>query len=302
MIARTTSSESVEGPDGPMTLTLRAGPARAEIAPARGGGLASLEVGGREALSARAGRPEGSPFDLAMNLLLPFSNRIARPFVHEGQVHALPPNLEGEPLPIHGDAFQKPWDVVSATDRAIRLRLSDGRFGPYLYEAEVTYGLARRSLVATLALTSRSACPLPFGLGFHPWFPRTSATRLRFSATGCWPQDDRHLPATAEPAPLPPDWDFSSPAPLPPGWMNVAFSGWDGEAEILQDDSAVPLRLSAPGLATLIAYSPSAEAPFLCLEPVSHPVDAHNLPGQPGLVRLAPGESLSATMTLRWEA
>jgi aldose 1-epimerase len=62
------------------------------------------------------------------------------------------------------------------------------------------------------------------------------------------------------------------------------------------------VRLTAPGLSTLIVYSPSAEAPFLCLEPVSHPVDAHNLPGQPGLVRLEPGEGLSASMVLAWHA
>jgi aldose 1-epimerase len=54
-------------------------------------------------------------------------------------------------------------------------------------------------------------------------------------------------------------------------------------------------------LGTLILYSPSAQAPFLCLEPVSHPVDAHNLPGQPGLVRLAQGESLSAFLALSWD-
>jgi len=285
-----------------MTLTLRSGLARAEIAPERGGGLASLEVGSRPALSVRAGRTEGSPFALAMNLLLPFSNRISRAFAYEGQVHALEPNLQGEPFPIHGDAFQKSWDMAARTDSTAALHLPDGRFGPYRYEADVTYGLTPDSLTATLALTSRSAFPLPFGLGFHPWFPRTPATRLCFSATGCWPQTDRHLPAVTEPVPLPPDRDFTAAAALPPGWMNLGFSGWDGEAGIQQDRSAVSLRLCAPGLSTLILYSPSADAPFLCLEPVSHPVDAHNLPGQPGLVRLAPGESLSATMTLRWDA
>jgi len=236
-----------------------------------------------------------------MNLLLPFSNRISRPFAYEGQVHALDPNLAGEPFPIHGDAFQRPWEVVSENEDAAALRLRDGHIGPYRYEAEVTYRLAPASLAVTLRLTSRAAQPLPWGFGFHPWFPRTPATRVRFSATGCWPQDHRHLPATSEPVSIPPDWDFGSPSPLPSGWINTAFSGWDGEAEIQQDDSAVPLRLSAPDLSTLILYSPSAEAPFVCLEPVSHPVDAHNLPGQPGLVRLAPGESLSTTMTLGWD-
>lgn len=284
-----------------MSLMLRAGWAQAELTADQGGGVASLKVGGRPVLSSHIGRPQGSPFGLAMNLLLPFSNRIGQPFAYEGQVHALEPNLEGEPFPIHGDAFQRIWDVAFATDDAATLGLSDGQFGPYRYVAAVDYRLSPNSLVATLRLTSRSTEPLPFGLGFHPWLPRTSATRVRFSATGGWPQTDRHLPATTEPVPLPRGMDFRTPRPLPPDWINTAFSGWDGEAEIRQDDTAVPLRLSAPGLSTLILYSPSAGAPFFCLEPVSHPVDAHNLPGQPGLVRLAPGESLAATLTLRWD-
>lgn len=282
-----------------MALRLTAGDAVAVVATDRGGGLASLEAGGRPILSAGAGRPPG-PFALAMNLLLPFSNRISRPFHFEGHIHALEPNLEGEPFPIHGDAFQRRWEVVREGPQDATLRLGEGRFGPYRYEAVATYRLGRTSLSVDLHLTSRSETALPFGLGFHPWLPREAGTRVRFRATGCWPQDDRYLPATPAPVPLPPGWRFDPPAPLPRGWINAAFSGWDSVAEVLPPGDAPAVRLSAPGLATLIVYSPSSKAPFLCLEPVSHPVDAHNLRGQPGLVRLAPGGSLSASLTIAW--
>lgn len=285
-----------------VTLRLRAGAAVAELAPGRGGGLASLRVGDVPALSAGEGRPEGSPFALALNLLLPFSNRVSRPFAFEGRTHALAPNLEGEPFPIHGDAFQKPWAVAFHDGAEAVLRLEEGRFGPWRYEAEANYRLTEDALGLRLALTSRAEEPLPYGIGFHPWFPRTDATRVRFDATGCWPQDDRHLPTTGAPAPIPPGWDFGRAAPLPDGWINAAFSGWSGEAEVIQGSGAVSLSVSAPDLSTLILYSPGRRAPFLCLEPVSHPVDAHNLPGQPGLRRLEPGESLSAAMVLAWRA
>ena len=52
-----------------------------------------------------------------------------------------------------------------------------------------------------------------------------------------------------------------------------------------------------PLLSTYILYSPSDQAGFFCFEPVTHPVDAHNLPGGPernGLTILAPEETLSA--------
>jgi aldose 1-epimerase len=44
-------------------------------------------------------------------------------------------------------------------------------------------------------------------------------------------------------------------------------------------------------------YSPSNKADFFCFEPVTHPVDAHNLPGGPtanGLRVLAPREAMTA--------
>jgi aldose 1-epimerase len=283
-------------------LRLQAGPAVAEVAPEQGGGLAGLWVDGVPALSAQEGRPGDSPFALAMNLLLPFSNRISRPFAFKGRVHALAPNLEGEPFPIHGDAFQRRWTVLRQDEAGAVLRLEEGSFGPYRYAAEVAYHLTEGAFEARLALTSRAEEPLPYGIGFHPWFPRTSATRVRLIATGCWPQDDRHLPTTEAPAPIPPDWDFATAAPLPAGWINAAFSGWNGTADVVQGPEALSLSISAPDLSTLIVYSPSDASPFLCLEPVSNPVDAHNLPGQPGLVRLEPGEGLSASMVLAWHA
>ncbi len=284
-----------------MTLRLQAGDAVAEIAPERGGGVADMHVAGRPMLSAKAGRPKGSPFALGMNLLVPFSNRISGPFPFEGHQHSVEPNLEGESLPIHGDAFQRPWTVEDQALGRATLCLVEGQIGPYLYMARVSYRLSETALETILTVTSRAGVPLPFGLGFHPWFPRTPGTRLCFRAGGHWPQDERHLPSTTGPLPLPEDWHFGVPSPLPENWINTAFSDWDSEADLEQDDTAVPLRIRAPGLTTLIVYSPRAEPPFVCLEPVSHPVDAHNLPGQPGLVRLAAGESLSSTLTLIWD-
>ena len=49
----------------------------------------------------------------------------------------------------------------------------------------------------------------------------------------------------------------------------------------------------------LIVYSPAADAGFFCFEPVSHPVDAHH--GE-GLTALEPGESMTASMRLAWQA
>lgn len=278
-------------------MRLTAGPATVILAPDAGAGVLSLDLAGWPALSTGAGRPSDSPFAQGMNLLLPFSNRISRPFAFEGATHPVPANLAGEPFTIHGDGFQRPWKVLSHAPAEATLTLS-GSIGPYAYDAQVTYRLTPSALTAGLTMTNRAAIALPFGGGFHPWFPRHPETRLGFRATGHWPQDNRHLPTTTVPVPPPRDWRFDPPAALPGGWINTAFSGWDGAATIRQPGLA--LTLSTTGCDTLILYSPATDAPFFCVEPVSHPVDAHNLPGQPGLSRLAPGESLGLSLHLTW--
>ena len=69
-------------------------------------------------------------------------------------------------------------------------------------------------------------------------------------------------------------------------------------ARVLWPERSLELDVTAdPQLSTYIAYSPSAKADFFRFEPVTHSVDAHNLPGDPvanGLAILAPQETVSA--------
>ena len=106
-------------------------------------------------------------------------------------------------------------------------------------------------------------------------------------------EDDRHLPASVKDVAREASMDFSSARSLPEGWINNAFGGWDGKAEVAWPERGVGLRISAsPELRYCLVFSPDRHARFFCIEPVSHPVDAHNQPGMPGLRQLAPGESM----------
>jgi aldose 1-epimerase len=281
-------------------ITLRAGSAKAQVLPQMGGGLAGLVVGDLPVLRPWSGRVEDGPFALACNLLVPFSNRISGGFSYQDQRHEMAPNLPGEAYPIHGDGFQRVWQVTEQDENQATLTLTEGEIGPFRYDARVSYQLMPRALETRLSVTNHGPVALPFGLGLHPWFPRDGATRLEFTASGQWPETPDHLPATPAPVPVDDGGAWDSLAPLPEGWINMGFSGWDGNARIVQGDAAVSVTLTAIGLGTALLYSPSSRSDFFCFEPVSHPVDAHNLPGQPGLSDLAPGESLSVSMTLTW--
>lgn len=287
------------------TLALADDRSRVELAPWLGGGILAAEalMAGEPVPLLRPWQgPDSGPFGLGSNVLLPFSNRISGGgFSFEGTFHPIEPNLEGEPCPIHGDAFQKPWTVADATSSAATLVLENGGIGPYRYSAEAKVELRDGVLVHTLTVTNRSGRTLPFGGGFHPWFPRTPETRIQFNASGVWLEDARHLPTAHVPLNERPDWDFTQGAALPSDWINNAFTGWTGQAIIAQPAFGLVVTLNADApLTTAIVYSPSSAADFFCFEPVSHPVDAHHLDGGPGLVPLADGESLTFSMRLDW--
>ena len=280
------------------------GTSEALIVPALGAGLASYDLlarGGRIPLFRPCRDPgRAHPFELAHNLLLPWSGRVSGGgFSFAGRFHRLAPNLAGEPLPIHGNGFSSPWRVAEAAGTRAALTFASDGPGPYRFEARVNYALHRGALTVTLALTSRAASPLPHGLGFHPWFPRTAGTTLRAKAASVTLEDERHLPGDRVPVASQPDWDFSEPRRLPDTWVNNDFSPWDGRAEVTWPERGLHLTMTTggdPHLTTFILYSPSGDAPFFCFEPVTHPVDAHNRPDGPeanGLRVLVPGETLS---------
>lgn len=286
------------------TLAIADGLAEAVIVPALGAGLASYDLlvdGRREPLF----RPcrnlaAAAPFDLAHNVLVPWSGRISGGgFTVGGRFYALEPNLSGEPLPIHGNGFSSAWRIAEASRSRARLTLASVGPGPYRYDAEVTYALQAGALAVDLAVTSRADVPLPYGLGLHPWFPRTPRTTLYARATTVTLEDSRHLPAGQLPVARRRDWDFGEPRRLPGAWVNNDFSPWDGRAVIRWEDRGLSLALDTgndPALTTYILYSPASDADFFCFEPVTHPVDAHNRPGGPaahGLSILASGETLA---------
>jgi aldose 1-epimerase len=292
----------------PRLVTLTDGVAEATVAPDLGGGLASYDLLGA-AGRASLFRPcrdlsRAAPFDLANNLLVPWSNRISGGGFHfGGRFHPLDPNLRGELYPIHGNGFSSPWSVESAAAERVELLLTSNGPGPFCYMARATYELDDGALTMGLWLRNLGSEPLPFGLGFHPWLVRTPGALLQAKAERVVLENSGHLPAGEAPVASHVEWNFASLRALPADWINNAFLDWDGRAAIVWPDRKLALDVEADAaLSTYIVYSPAAGADFFCFEPVSHPVDAHNLPGGPeanGLTILAPQETMFASCRFR---
>lgn len=284
---------------------LERGRLRAAVLPWAGGSLAELsqgEEGGRRWQLLRPAPPpwhDADPERAACFPLVPWSNRVsAGGFATPAGRVVLEPNRRGEPFPIHGDGWLLPWEVERRGSERVALALDRSRSAPYAYRAGLDYALLPNGLRMRLSVTHQGAAPMPYGLGFHPWFPYQPGFRLRAAARGMWEETDNHLPGPL--AAVPEDLRLGGDGPLPDRWMNNAFRGWDGVAELAWPAGGRRLRLRCDNAAYFVLYHPPG-ASFVCFEPVTHPVDAFHLPSPhrgEGLRWLTRGETVAVTCEL----
>jgi aldose 1-epimerase len=279
------------------------------LAPELGGSIANWSVSatGQALLrpSDQQALDAGTPRRLACYPLVPWSNRIADGgFASPDGWFALSANSPNDPLPIHGSAWQQPWQVIAHSATEIVLQLDSRR--PFAYRALQRFRLHDGRLDLDLQVTHLDERAAWHGLGWHPYFPRTPHTRLRAAAKQVWHCDHHRL--STELAPLPAAWNFEQARHLPAQQVDNTFAGWNGECQIIQEDAGYQLDCCSDSRYYLlycpIEQSPTKESPteqnFFCFEPVSHPVNAHHLPGRPGLHLLRHGQSASLHFGLHY--
>jgi aldose 1-epimerase len=86
---------------------------------------------------------------------------------------------------------------------------------------------------------------------------------------------------------------------LPESLVDNGFCEWNGHCLIVQADLGYTLDCQATGSDYYLLYCPVG-LEFFCIEPVSHPVNAHHLPGRPGLRLLEQGQSTELGFTLQY--
>ena len=280
------------------TIELEAGGLRLVVLPELGGGIARFDLVRPQHVVPLFRPWDGAGADpnrLGCYLLCPFSNRMSGGGLEAGnRFWPLAANLAGEPYPIHGDAWQQSWTVVETSRSALELALESNSMPPFAYRAQLRYELVEQALQARLTVRHQGEVAVPYGLGFHPWLPRTPAPTLQAAAAAVWLERPDHLPDCCVPVTNRPDWDFREPRPLPRSWINNGFTGWNGRARIDWPERGLGVEIEASdALTTYVLFSPGADAGYFCFEPVSHAVDAFHLPGGPeahGLKLLQPGD------------
>jgi aldose 1-epimerase len=264
-------------------------------------------------------RPTGTP------ILFPFPNRIREGrFTWDGRDYQLPRNDHEHINAIHGFVFDRPWRVVDQGADAESSWVTGEFHGstdapdltacwPADFRLRVTYRLRINRLEIEADVSNPDSRPLPFGLGYHPYFrmplvPNSSAAdcTVQGNAREVWelqqslPTGVRRAPETA--------LDLSAPRPFTALRLDDVYTGVEsapvvGGLRVLgvlrQPSYAVEVRmLAAPAFRELVLYTPGHRQ-AICLEPYTCATDAVNL-GERGIDAgwsvLAPGETWSAVV------
>ncbi len=244
--------------------------------------------------------------------LVPYSNRIRNAELHfAGRCHVLERNFGTHPHAIHGVGWQRGWTVAEATPTRARITLehdavgANARAWPWPFRATQTFELARSAaqrdeavLVVTLTLQSLAAEPFPFGLGWHPFFSKSSTTTLTFKADGVWQNDATQIPVRH--AAIPEAWQFERGKALGDLALDNVFTRWNGPLTL--DPQGMTVTLDADRACQfLVVYTPP-KADFIALEPVTHETDAFNRAAEgatgTGFRTLPPRVAFSCTMRI----
>lgn len=275
-----------------------------EVVPHLGGSIAAFDLkydGERVPIFRRWTGEWENPRALGSSPMLPWFNRISGGGItFAGKFHPVAPNDPLEPVPLHGDGWLSPWEIVAETSDAITLRLRSRAIPPFDYEATQVIALHGAMLDLDLSLIHLGDEPFPYGLGQHPWFPRTPGVRLKARASRVFAEQPPAFPLGPT-APIPQKWDFSAPRGLPDDIIDNGFAGWDGTARIDWPERGVAVDITADtGTRYYQVYSLGLHQGVFCFEPVTHPNNAYALPGGPGangLRILAKGETTSMRST-----
>ena len=266
--------------------------------PARGGRIVSATYNGLDVLRPETGAGAESALDSACFPLVPFSNRIRHgAFEFEGHAYRLGSNWDGDAHAIHGEGWLRPWHVVVAEGARARLRLGGTGWWPWAYECiqEITVG--ERGIGLALTLRNTGTTPMPAGLGFHPYFPCTGQTLLRFDASGAYPPMGNGPLAIQA---LDATNSFTTLRPVSGTGLDHCYAGWHGPATIIQPETGVQVSVTPlRGARHCVVYTP-VDKPYFCLEPVSHLTGAFEAPdpAAAGLELLHPGAALDLAISI----
>ena len=193
----------------------------------------------------------------------------------------------------HGFARNVPWQVSSqSTDGeaslTITLESDDATRAVYPFDFSVSfiYRLRGGELVVDQSYTNKSATPMPFNSGLHPYFQAPAKNGLSFEIPSTSYQEKQ----TGAIHPFAGQFDFSQAE------IDAAFTEVTGNVATVTDThQKLTLTMTTSDNYRTIVFWTVADKEFYCLEPWTGPRNSINT--GVALLHVAPGETLKTSVT-----
>ena len=280
-------------------LTLALGDTELVLAPGVGGSIAAFRWRGRDVMrpATTAALAARDPLGMAAFPLVPYSNRIRRGrFDWDGRRVILPLNV-AEPNSLHGTGWQSPWSASGVTATAARLTyVHVAGAWPWDFVATQDFVVQPSGIDWVIAVTNHGPTPMPAGLGLHPYFANPAGTRLLARTEGWWRTDAEVMPVAYVEDPT-----TELTARLHPADHDTdnVFAGFGGDARIEWPDGTACDIVGGPAARWLVVYAPVGDT-VTAIEAVTHPTDALNADGHPGIATVvAPGATFALGTSYR---
>ncbi len=213
----------------------------------------------------------------------------------------------------HGLVRWSNWQLLAqeVTSVTLGLTLHPQSGYPFALALALTYRLAGDGLTVSTSARNVGTSPLPFGIGFHPYFTVGTAlvddATFTLPAATSLPVDERMIP-TGRDAVAGGLFDFRSGRPIGDTIIDTCFTDLvrdeQGRAQIVLAAPGGPaLTLTLDGAFDFVQVytgnnlpDPATRRRGLAIEPMTCPANAFN--SGDGLIVLAPGEAFSANWRL----
>jgi galactose mutarotase-like enzyme len=259
-----------------------------EVVPERGGIVTRWQVHGQDILyldEARFADPTLSVRG-GIPILFPICGNLPdNTYTHNGQTYTLKQ---------HGFARDLPWEVTDqATQDQASLTLvlhsteQTRAVYPFDFQLDFTYVLDNGTLSIRQRYTNRSSVPMPFSVGFHPYFKVTDKTQLEFDIPASSFQDQRTKTVHS----------FNGSFDFEQDEIDAAFiDATRPSATVLDKSRSLRLTLNYSNAFTTLVFWTVKGKDFCCLEPWTAPRNALNTGEH--LLYLDPGASLETVFDL----
>jgi galactose mutarotase-like enzyme len=195
----------------------------------------------------------------------------------------------------HGFARQRAWSVVAAAERAATLELAsdDGTRTAYPWDfvARIRYAIKGTRLSVETTIENRSKDPMPFALGFHPYFcvPDGEKAQARITTDATRAFDN----VTKETI------DLGGPIDLTAKEVDLHLVDHRPHESTLQLGGGRSVIVAAdPAFRRWVVWT-LAGKDFVCLEPWTAPANALNAGAESeDLIVLAPNESRTLAIAI----